>query len=174
MVEDTLAIWRRILPLDLPNTFEGEKDIKNYVDTILTPKELSGLLNLALEGLQRLLNKGDFSYQGSYSDRARHYTIASDPARVFVEERCNVGSDFKILKEELYQAYVLFCGKNRVPVSGEAQFGKELRRVPGLSISDKQYQEKGVRVRWWLGITLKPSEPEPEPESKSGWIDMEV
>lgn len=165
--EDTLAIWRRILPLDLPNTFEGEKDIKNYVDTILTPKELSGLLNLALEGLQRLLNKGDFSYKGSYSDRSRHYTIASDPARAFVEERCNVGSDFKILKSELYKAYGLFCDKNRVQLSGEAQFGKELRQVPGLSISDKQYQEKGERVRWWLGITLKP---EPEPEG----IDMEV
>ena len=50
--EDTLAVWRRILPINLPNTFQGEKDIKNYIDTILTPRELSGLLNLALEGLQ--------------------------------------------------------------------------------------------------------------------------
>ncbi|MBA7581777.1 hypothetical protein ES708_23688 [subsurface metagenome] len=153
--EDTLAIWRRILPLDLPNVFVGEKDIKNYVDTILTPKELSGLLNLALEGLQRLLDKGDFSYQGSYSDRSRHYTIAFDPARAFVDECCNIGPDFRILKSELYEAYGLFCHKNRVQLSGEAQFGKELRQVPGLSIRDKQYQEKGERVRWWLGIQLK-------------------
>ncbi len=156
--EDTLAIWRRILPLDLPNVFVGEKDVKNYVDTILTPKELSGLLNLALEGLQRLLDKGDFSYQGSYSDRSRHYTIASDPARAFVDECCNIGPDFRILKSELYEAYGLFCRKNRVQLSGEAQFGKELRQVPGLSIRDKQYQEKGERVRWWLGIQLKREE----------------
>ncbi|MBA7471240.1 hypothetical protein ES707_06543 [subsurface metagenome] len=153
--EDTLAVWRRILPLDLPNTFEGEKDIKNYIQTILTPQELSGLLNLALEGLQQLLNKGDFSYQGSYSDRSRQYTIASDPARAFVEERCDVGAEFKILKEELYEAYKVFCDEHRVQLSGDSQFAKELRQVPGLSINDHQYQKDGVRVRWWLRIQLK-------------------
>ena len=153
--EDTRAIWRRILPLDLPNKFEGEKDIKNYIGTILTPQELSGLLNLALDALQQLLKNGDFSYQGSYSDRSRQYTIASDPARAFVEERCDVGAEFKILKEELYKAYKRFCDKNRVQLSGDSQFAKELRQVPGLSIRDKQYQEKGERVRWWLGIQLK-------------------
>jgi len=166
--EDTRAIWRRILPLNLPNTFEGKKDIKNYVDTILTPQELSGLLNLALEGLQRILNKGDLGYQGSYNDRSRHYTIASDPPRVFVEERCDVGPNFKILKSDLYEAYVQFCNENKIQGSGESQFGKELRRVPGLSIGDKQYQEEGVRVRWWLNIALKI----PEPETNQ--INMEV
>ncbi|MBA7666336.1 hypothetical protein ES703_74415 [subsurface metagenome] len=153
--EDTLAVWRRILPLDLPNTFQGEKDIKNYVATILTPQELSGLLNLALDGLQQLLAKGDFSYQGSYDDRSRQYTIASEPARVFVKERCDAGLEFKILKEELYKDYAVFCDKNKVPLSGESQFGKDLRQVPGLSIKDKKYQKEGVRVRWWLGIKLK-------------------
>ncbi len=153
--EDTLAIWRRILPLDLPNKFEGEKDIKNYIHTIVTPQELSGLLNLALDGLQQLLTKGDFSYQGSYDDRSRQYTIASKPARAFVEERCDVGAEFKILKDELYEAYKVFCDEHRVQLSGDSQFAKELRQVPGLSISDHQYQKDGVRVRWWLRIQLK-------------------
>ncbi len=166
--EDTLAIWRRILPIDLPNTFEGEGDIKNYIETILTPQELSGLLNLTLEKLQQLLNKGDFSYQGSYTDRSRHYTIASDPVKVFVEECCNFGLDFRILKDELYQEYVNFCKENKIQLSGESQFAKELRQVPGLSIGDKQYQEENVRVRWWLGITLKP------PDATSKGPDMDV
>ncbi len=160
--EDTLAIWRRILPLNLPNVFEGEEDIKNYIDTILTPQELSGLLNLALDGLQQLLSKGDFSYQGSYSDRYRQYTIASDPAKAFVEERCDVGAEFKILKDELYEAYKVFCDEHRVQLSGNKQFAKELRQVPGLSITDKQYQKDGVRVRWWLKIQLKEKEEEGE------------
>lgn len=164
--EDTLAIWRRILPLDFPNTFEGKKDIKNYINTILTPQELSGLLNLALDGLQQILTKGDLSYQGNYNDRARQYTIASAPARAFVEERCDVSTEFEILKEELYEAYKVFCYEHRVQLSGDAQFAKELREVPGLSIRDKQKQEKGERVRWWLGIQLK--------KEKGNDIDMEV
>ncbi|MBA7577007.1 hypothetical protein ES708_18853 [subsurface metagenome] len=172
--EDTLAVWRRILPLDLPNTFEGEKDIKNYIHTILTPQELSGLLNLALDGLQQLLSKSDFSYQGSYDDRSRQYTIASDPARVFVEERCDVGAELKILKEELYEAYKIFCDEHRVQLSGDSQFAKVLRQVPGLSIRDKQYQEKGERVRWWLGIQLKGKEEEELGEPPPEQIDMEV
>ncbi|MBA7585830.1 hypothetical protein ES708_27819 [subsurface metagenome] len=159
--EDTLAIWRRVLPLDLPNKFEGEKDIKNYIHTIVTPQELSGLLNLALDALQQLLKQGDFSYQGSYADRSRQYTIASKPAKIFVEECCDVGPAFKILKEELYEAYKVFCDKNRVQLSGESQFAKELREVPGLSINDKKYQKEGVRVRWWLGINLKEKENSP-------------
>jgi len=164
--EDTLAVWRRILPLDLPNTFQGGEDIKNFVDTIVSPQEMSGLLNLALDSLKQLLSKGDFSYQGDYSDRARQYTVASKPARVFAEECCDAGVEHKILKEELYKAYEAFCNKNRVQLSGESQFGKDLRQVPGLNISDKKYQEKGVRVRWWLGIRLKGKEDEQ--------IDMEV
>jgi putative DNA primase/helicase len=165
--EDTLAVWRRILPVNLPNKFggkDGQKEIKNIVNTIATPQELSGLLNLALEGLDRVLTNGDFSYQGTFDERAKHYTTASDPARAFVAERCSTGPSLKVLKSELYQAYVQFCGDHKVQVSGEAQFGKDLRQVPGLSLSDKQYQEKGERVRWWLGIQLQP-----EPE-----IDMEV
>jgi len=165
--EDTLAVWRRILPINMPNKFGGKdglKEVKNIVNTIATPQELSGLLNLALEGLDRVLTNGDLSYQGTFDDRAKHYTTASDPVRVFVAECCSTGPSFKVQKSELYQAYVQFCGKNKVQVSGEAQFGKELRQVPGLSLNDKQYQVKGERVRWWLGIQLQP-----EPD-----IDMEV
>ena len=174
--EDTLAIWRRVLPIDLPYKFEGKRDIKHIIDTIVTPDEMSGLLNLALDGLQQITNSGDFSYVGTYADRSRQYTIASDPARVFVEECCDIGVDFRILKSELYTAYTLFCQKNKIQLSGEAQFGKELRQVPGINVSDKQYQEGGERVRWWLGIKLRPmeNEPENEPNPKDNGIDMDV
>jgi len=168
--EDTLAIWRRILPLDLPNKFEGQNDIKHIVETIATPWEMSGLLNLALEGLRQVLDKGDFSYLGSYEDRAKHYTIASDPARAFTEERCDIGKELKVLKPEMYEAYSKFCKEKKVQLSGEPVFGKDLRSVPGSNITDQQIHEKGVRVRWWVGIALKT----PEPDSAGKEIDMEV
>ena len=167
--EDTLAVWRRILMVDCPNEFRPGQEgfVRDIGNVISTPKELSGLLNLALDGLQRVLNNNDFTYEGTYEDRARRYTLRSDPVRLFVDECCDTGPDFKILKKELYDAYVVFCNKNKVQLKGDAQFGKDLRQVPGLSIGDKQYQEAGERVRWWLGIKLRP---EPEPSD----IDMEV
>jgi len=161
--EDTLAVWRRILPLNLPNKFQGKNEVKDIIEKILTPQELSGLLNLALEGLERLLANGDFSYKGTFDDRAKQYTTASDPPKAFVAERCLTGMEFEILKNELYQAYVQFCGEKKVQVSGEAQFGKELRQVPGLSLTVKQHRDKGEILRWWVGIKLQPTE-----------IDMEV
>ncbi|MBA7576662.1 hypothetical protein ES708_18503 [subsurface metagenome] len=156
--EDTLAVWRRILPLDLPNKFQGKNEVKDIIEKILTPQELSGLLNLALEGLERLLANGDFSYKGTFDDRAKQYTTASDPPKAFVAERCLSGMGFEILKSELYQAYVQFCGEKKVQISGEAQFGKDLRQVPGLSLTVKQHRDKGEILRWWVGIKLQPTE----------------
>ena len=91
-----------------------------------------------------------------------------------MEERCDAGAEFKILKDELYKAYKVFCDEHRVQLSGDSQFAKVLRQVPGLSIRDKQYQERGERVRWWLGIQLKGKEEEELGEPPPEQIDMEV
>lgn len=166
--EDTLAIWRRMLMIDCPNTFEPSDEgyVASIGNVISTPEELSGLLNLALDGLERVLKNKTFTYGGTYKERARHYTVTSDPARVFVDECCIISDDARILKDRLYQEYCSFCEENSIKVKGEAQFGKELRQVPGISIGDKQYMEEGVRVRWWLGIMLKPVKSEPENEEE--------
>ena len=100
--------------ISCPNEFRPSSDnfVKSIGNKISTPEELSGLLNLALDGLDRLFTNNDFTYEGTYEDRSRHYTMASDPARVFVDEYCDIGPEFKILKSDLYKVYIRFSEEN--------------------------------------------------------------
>jgi len=58
--EDTLALWRRFIIIDFPNTFPDDTADKHLLDKLTTEAELSGLLNLALKRLQGLLTNGGF------------------------------------------------------------------------------------------------------------------
>ena len=59
--DKTFAYYRRWILILFPNKFVGKADNKHLIDELTTPKELSGLLNRALRGLDRLLRNKEFS-----------------------------------------------------------------------------------------------------------------
>ena len=98
--EDSDAMWRRLLIIEFPNQFMGNKDDKHHIEKLTTAEELSGLLNLALEGLKRLREKGSFSHISSMKDTRREYLIKSNPAPVFIEEGCEIDPESWVSKED--------------------------------------------------------------------------
>lgn len=148
--EDNLAMWRRIILIDFPNEFTGKKDDKQIIDKLTTEEELSGLLNLALQHLKDVQTKGEFSYHKSIDDVRREYLLKSDPAVVFINERCIEVSDSHISKEDLYQAFVSFCKEVKRPAPGKNQFGA---RLNSLDIVSERQDER--RIHEWVGLKLK-------------------
>ena len=115
--DDTTAFFRRWLLLVCNNVFIGESCNPNILNEISTPEELSGLLNYALKGLDRILENGCFSSSENIEELRQQYIRKSNSAKAFIEEKLVYEIDPAIYtpKAELYQKYIFFCQKNHLP-----------------------------------------------------------
>ena len=145
------AFYRRWLIVDFPNVFEGKRDDKRILEKLTTPQELSGLLNLALEGLKRLMERGGFSRTETVDAVAERYERLSDQVAAFVADRCEAGPDKVAEKEGLYNEFVQYCQGGRVPVLTQKSFTEQLKKQ--VAIEDHRPGPKAKRC--WKGIGLK-------------------
>lgn len=159
--DETKAVWRRIVPIKMPNAFEGKPTEKKDIleGELALPEELSGLLNLALEdGLHTIMlpngNFGNFTNVGTMEERAEEYIFASDPIKAFITDHCETDPNDQIPKSELYPAYKLFCEVNDKEVPFQTQFGKDIMKMPG--VGERHPTIEGIRVWVYTGIKLKP------------------
>ena len=153
--EDTYAFWRRWIIIDFPNTFPEDTADKELLEKLTTPEELSGLLNLALQGLERLRRNGKFSYAKTTDEIAEKYLRWSDPVGVFLEERCEIDPEAWASKDDIYKVYVAFCHDYAVPAMTKEGFGKELKKRVNLKLIEARKMIKSVRTTGWCGIELK-------------------
>ncbi|MCL0074141.1 phage/plasmid primase, P4 family [Dehalococcoidia bacterium] len=158
--EDSYAFWRRWVILDFPNKFSdelGNRD-KDVLSKLTTEDELSGLLNIALDGLNRLLEIGDFSYTLSVDAVSEKYIKASDPIHAFVSDRCQNDIQGWISKDELYEAYLNYCEKTGIPKVGKMSFGRQLMNTPGVRVKSARRGPRGERQWGWEGIKINERE----------------
>lgn len=137
--ERSEAIKRRLLPIRLPYQFVPDPDPddsrqrpaqkEGLVDELTTDEELSGLLNLALDGLERLRSSGDFSLPESNDERLAFYEQFSDPIKEFSINCIHNVEDERIPKDVVYNAYTNFCRENDYEPSSRSVFWRELRQT---------------------------------------------
>lgn len=114
---DKQAIASRLVPVNLPYSFVDnptENDLfekqrrpeSELEDELLTDEALSGLLRLAVEGVQRLeKNGGDVSLPESPRERLRRYERTADPMRQFGAECLRNEAGEYVLKEHITEIY---------------------------------------------------------------------
>jgi putative DNA primase/helicase len=119
------------------------------------PNELSGFLNLAIDGLKRLSQKGEFTNSKSIEGIQKEYEFNSNPIAAFIDE-CTEPGNLDIDAIILYSTYVLwvkYYGKNKIAY---LQWAKELKKlgyknyrenVPGSNCSKK--------VIYWVGLKIR-------------------
>jgi len=114
--DDSYAFYRRWILISFPNTFTGKMCDPNLLEKLTTQEELSGFLNWAVEGLQRLLKNGDFSYGKTVEDVMEQYKTLSDPIYAYCTEflKCQTGGH--IIKANLYKHYVKWCKEKQLPI----------------------------------------------------------
>lgn len=168
----TTAFFRRWVFLNFPNKFERDKDDKNLFQRLSTEQELSGLLNWALEGLNRLLEKQDFSNMLSTEEIEIRYKKMSSSVAGFVEDMCQQDSEAEISKAEIYLAYCQYCRDNQLPADSDQTFHKKL---PIYAPYIKQIQSRlaGMRSRFWKGIKLIEEEREDERKNITDFVEEE-
>ncbi len=147
------AFYRRITVIPFNNRFEhGKNADAGLIDKLVTPEELSGLLNLALAGLKQLFQKGNFSQNQSSQEALAQYRRESDSVLAFVEDKCVV-EDYAVCgKARLYDEYGDWCDDEGYTSLGRNKF---YRRVQELQPKVHEIKERSG-PRLWSGIGLRP------------------
>jgi putative DNA primase/helicase len=116
--------------------------------------ELPGILNWALDGLDDLNASGTFIVPKSSQEELTLIQDMASPVSAFIRERCIRAPGAWCGREELYQAYRLWCEDAGYRPVSKIEFGRDLRAVaPELRRSQRTV--KGKRVDGVLGIKPK-------------------
>jgi P4 family phage/plasmid primase-like protien len=182
-VDETNAYFRRNVIIGCPHTFEERDYTPSYHDCetcklealdrqkedmaqgifkldpdlikkLTTPEELSGIFNLLMFVLRRILKEGRiFLTEKTIQERREKYEMAVNPIKAFrdtaVEEH-SVESDM-ISKAALHEAFKHFCNKHKLAVMSIIQFDRTLKDQ-GV----EEFRETtGKRRTLWMGLSLK-------------------
>lgn len=125
--DKTQAIWRRILLVPFDLVIEQQYQIKNKAKIL--KRELPGILNWALTGLDRL-NANGFTVPQGQRELMEEYRRDADPARAFlmVSYSESPNGDY-VSCSALYKSYAEFCKDNGCHAMNERTFGQHVRRI---------------------------------------------
>lgn len=131
ITDTTNAIWRRMILVPFNRVFEESEQQLDLIDIL--ESELSGILNVCLEALDRLNAAGLFTESSAVKSATEDYKLESNPVAQWLQLYCaTTGSkDDKnnALTTSAYAAYDSWCNTNgRRPINS-ANFGKELKRL---------------------------------------------
>jgi len=164
--EDTSAFWRRWVMINFSNKFNGSNADIAILDKLTNERELSGLLNIALKGLKRLLTRHQYSYELSPDEVAEKYQKSANVTFAFVDSMCEPAADAWISKDDLYDAFANYCNKHDLSPLGKESFGRTLKDVNNAHVKSRQRRVGGTGTWGWEGIRLI--------ETQQQEIDMEV
>jgi putative DNA primase/helicase len=150
------AIVGRLVLLLLTKSWLGKED--HSLESNLH-QELPGILNWALDGLERLTvtNNNSFTHVAATEETVLDLHELASPVAAFVRENCVLGADKKVEVNILYHEYGVWCGANGHVKSSKQIFGRNLRAAfPAVKVERPRsgQAEARPRSRRYLGITL--------------------
>lgn len=145
------AIANRLLVLQMRRSFLGKED--RTLDARIAD-ELPGILNWALEGLDRLASKGRFTVPSTSNEATTMLMDLASPVSAFVRECCTRGVGDSVERDRLYNAWKTWCFDNGHESGSKATFGRNLAAVvPDLG-TVKPRTPDGRRLRAYTSIGL--------------------
>ncbi|WML79161.1 phage/plasmid primase, P4 family [Streptomyces sp. VNUA74] len=126
--------------------------------------ELPGILNWALDGLDRLNQQGRFTENVATREVVHSQRSRANPYREFVDEFCVEGGDKWVAKDRLRELFISFSANQGRTVNETVHsFSmKLLEVVPTILAKDQKKRVGGKRVPVFLGIGIKSDYAQPE------------
>ena len=111
--------------------------------------ERDGILTWAITGLKRLISQ---NYQFSETERTKaevnRYKVESNSVLSFAEECCELDEKAECLRQELYDAYKLYCEESGLSPMSNRRFNRELETISGVTAA----LDTVTRRKTWRGI----------------------
>lgn len=148
----TVAFFRRWAIVNFSRVFNAATADPKMFEKITTEEELSGILNWALVGLQKLLQTNLFSAQITPEEMEIKYQKLSSSLIAFLYDCVVADSDNNVSKEDFYNAYTKYCSSTHTPPKTKDWVGKHLPRYS--AVTEMVSNQLGARIRAWKGIRL--------------------
>jgi putative DNA primase/helicase len=146
------AIANRLLILQMTASFLGRED--RTLDARLAA-ELPGILNWALEGLDRLTGSGWFTVPDSSEDAANLMMDLASPMSAFVRDCCEREPSAMVPIDDAYREWKTWAEDNGHQAGAKSTFGRNLRAVvPEVKISQPTIGGKRVKCYTHIGLLL--------------------
>lgn len=106
ITDHSSAFYNRLIIIPCDRVFDPSEQNRNLSSELLN--ELSGILNWAIKGLERLNNRGRFENLDFMKDAVQQLENENNPVYLFFEEHVenSIDDSFYILKSDLYSKYV--------------------------------------------------------------------
>lgn len=144
------ALASRFLVLQLTDSFLGKEE---HDLSATLAQELSGILLWALDGLERLRERGHFLQPEKAGQVVRDLAELSSPIRSFINERCVSDPLSSVGVGELFDEWKNWSWENNVPTGTKQTFGRDLHAADP-TIETKQERVGDSRQRRYRGIEL--------------------
>lgn len=139
------GLFRRVKVVEIEPIPESERDpeIKEQIKT-----EGAGILNWALDGLERLRKRGSFEVPDAVRDATARWREVNDVPAMFVAEECETGEGRSVRATQLYLRYQTWCVMNGHKAKSRTHVAEDWRRLGFTPKRDK----RGIV---WHGIDTK-------------------
>lgn len=128
LVKDTSnATWRRLELIPFNRTFTDDDKDPDLSDKL--QEELPGILNWAIEGLQRIRQERRFTAAVAVRAAVDEVRKESNPVAIYLDERTVALPEPETLASEVYDDYKTWCegdGRHRM---NKTNFGREIKRL---------------------------------------------
>lgn len=159
------AFHERWIHVQFPETVPDDDRDEHLDNRLTTDDELAGVLNWALEGYARLMQRGRFTGERSIDGKKDIWRSQGDSIDQFVNAVLEVDPDAETPKSDVYDAYREFCDDiDRQP---EAKQSLTKRLQQKHNVHQTRPTIDGRRVRSYAGVAIAGESSEPN-------FDLEV
>jgi P4 family phage/plasmid primase-like protien len=152
--DETDAFFARLIIIEFPNQFLGDKANPDLIDELTTDQEMSALFTMLVRRLPRVLKSGISTHHSSIGENYEKYIASSNPIRIFVEKYIETGViNNDETKEDVHNTYEKFCMENRLSKESSETFSRRLKKDYNFTYKQertgktKQYYWKNIRLR---------------------------
>ncbi len=150
-LDNEFSTLRRLVLIVFEKIFSEEESDGDLDAKLQTLAELSGLLNLALQGIKKLSEDRGYSNE-SWKDTKREYLARQNHVAAFVRDELLLDATAKLMAEDLQKMYDDYCKKKGFEPLDNHVLGSKLA---GLDIENKRRTEKGMRNHYYVGVRRK-------------------
>jgi P4 family phage/plasmid primase-like protien len=165
--DNSKGFWDRWVVLEFPHTFVTQSELdsskdksmlklrdESIIEKITTKEEMSGLLNLFLDGLDRILRKRNFS-STTGSDEVKQFWIRkSNSVMAFCLSEVEEDYEAFVSKKQFRLNYSRYCRLHKVSPKSDVVIKRTLQDMFGVSEERKDIFG-GSYTPVWEGIKLK-------------------
>ena len=145
------TIASRFVILVLTNSSYG-KENPALTDELVG--EAPGIFNWALEGLDRLNQRGHFVQPEVSGNALRQLEDLASPVSAFVRDRCRIGPNLVVDKDALWKAWRTWCDDEGARAGTKSVFVRDLRAAYPKALPQRPALPDGRRVHVIAGIAL--------------------